>query len=598
VNEPGGAIMSVTDQFAQIDISRGLKNSTSKLELFPLKAPKADQLPSKYRKKFQDSLQRKRLDQSDNSQRNQKLENRAREEVSTDRNSVSANNELRDSSRSDVSVNRDNRSAKPVPVQNSREIKPENRPGENNSQNAVNGQAGDTNAVVSKEDVQLAEDSQISKEQDVSNSLNQALEDNEISEPPAGLKDILKIATEISGDANLNQPEAAFNEQEITPPVSLFKAIDTISGQDENVQSEVDSENLQVLDSQLLSLQNVLQTNSNEGNHAENSEEDDISDSQILLNSQQALPAASVDRSEEKTDESAHEVQAEEVIQGSLQVGIASDSNQKEQSAKSSEVVADTDDAETDQLQIRKDHKTEKTGLGAKIANQANLNEPLDKESSGNSEISAGTESKSDKTGLENALGAVASKIDVSSEKSGTGQNRAIDVITSVGENKASANRSATATKVSNGPKIESSEFLDRVSSAVQRAHTSGKQMKVRLNPPELGSLLVEVSTKDGVLTARMEVQTKGAQQAIMENLSQLKEAFVQSGNQIETIEVHVIETSTEENKQNQESDQQQDSRENLNENQDDQQNDDNSEAPPDDQSGQELQLDELDIQI
>ncbi len=241
VNEPGGAIMSVTDQFAQIDISRGLKNSASKLELFPLQTPKADQLPSKYRKKFQDSLRRKRLDQSDNSRRDQKLESRVREEVSLDRSSVSRNNELRDSSRSDVSVDRTKNSTKPAPVQSSREIKPESRVGENDSQNAVNNQASDATAVASQDDIQLIEDSQASEEQDVLSDLNQAFSDLEIPEAPAGLKNILNIANEFSDDANLNKPETTLNEQGIKPPISLFKAVDTVSGQDEVVPSGGDS---------------------------------------------------------------------------------------------------------------------------------------------------------------------------------------------------------------------------------------------------------------------------------------------------------------------------------------------------------------------
>ena len=64
--------------------------------------------------------------------------------------------------------------------------------------------------------------------------------------------------------------------------------------------------------------------------------------------------------------------------------------------------------------------------------------------------------------------------------------------------------------------------------------------MRIRLHPPELGALQIEISARDGVLTARLEVQTPSTRQVILENMSLLRDALSQNGMAVERISVQL----------------------------------------------------------
>ena len=90
VNEPGGAIMDIADLFAQADVFTGSRKSNSLVDVMNIQTTKSSQGPSKYRKKFQESLDKKRTDKTTDSKSRQKLESRSRENLSSNRNSSSA----------------------------------------------------------------------------------------------------------------------------------------------------------------------------------------------------------------------------------------------------------------------------------------------------------------------------------------------------------------------------------------------------------------------------------------------------------------------------------------------------------------------------
>lgn len=79
---------------------------------------------------------------------------------------------------------------------------------------------------------------------------------------------------------------------------------------------------------------------------------------------------------------------------------------------------------------------------------------------------------------------------------------------------------------------------LDQVTSGVLASHRGGHEVRLRLNPPELGALLIDVAVKDGVLTARLETTQAGTQQLLSDNLAQLREALTQQGLVVEKIDV------------------------------------------------------------
>jgi flagellar hook-length control protein FliK len=64
--------------------------------------------------------------------------------------------------------------------------------------------------------------------------------------------------------------------------------------------------------------------------------------------------------------------------------------------------------------------------------------------------------------------------------------------------------------------------------------------MQLHLSPPQLGALQVDVSVRDGVLSARLEAQAPATQQILVDNLSQLKDSLTQQGVNFDRIEVRL----------------------------------------------------------
>jgi flagellar hook-length control protein FliK len=146
----------------------------------------------------------------------------------------------------------------------------------------------------------------------------------------------------------------------------------------------------------------------------------------------------------------------------------------------------------------------------------------------------------------------------------------------------------------------QAQQLVDRVSNALNQSAQSGQSLKLRLSPPELGVLQIEVSQRDGVLSARLETQTMSAHQAIVENLSSLRDALAQHGTVVERIEVHVAHNRGSDGSQDQPDRRQQDSQ---NQNQERQQRRDGSQQQKNQQHSPHLKaakqsMDELDIQV
>ena len=99
-----------------------------------------------------------------------------------------------------------------------------------------------------------------------------------------------------------------------------------------------------------------------------------------------------------------------------------------------------------------------------------------------------------------------------------------------------SASHSATVDVA--GAKVVPSRIIDQVVNAMQQAVEKGQALKIRLDPPELGVLQIEVSRVDGVLTAKIETDSTATQRLIHENLALLKEALAQKGQQLDKIDV------------------------------------------------------------
>jgi flagellar hook-length control protein FliK len=85
---------------------------------------------------------------------------------------------------------------------------------------------------------------------------------------------------------------------------------------------------------------------------------------------------------------------------------------------------------------------------------------------------------------------------------------------------------------------VDQSRLLDRVARAVRLAEGHDGLMRIRLHPPELGSLRLEVRVQSGVLTARLEADTPQARAVLVDNLPVLRERLAEQGVRIEQFDV------------------------------------------------------------
>lgn len=74
-------------------------------------------------------------------------------------------------------------------------------------------------------------------------------------------------------------------------------------------------------------------------------------------------------------------------------------------------------------------------------------------------------------------------------------------------------------------------EVVERIVRAVHVTLREGaSEMRLRLNPPQLGSLRVDLRVADGVLTGRLQTESAAAQMAVSSQIEQLKSALAEQG--------------------------------------------------------------------
>lgn len=91
---------------------------------------------------------------------------------------------------------------------------------------------------------------------------------------------------------------------------------------------------------------------------------------------------------------------------------------------------------------------------------------------------------------------------------------------------------------------VNPAQVVAQISHAVQTTYRGGQEMQFQLNPPDLGAVRVDVAVHNGVLSARLEVQSPTTQQMLTDNLSQLKDSLAQQGVSFDRIDVHLAGTN------------------------------------------------------
>lgn len=94
------------------------------------------------------------------------------------------------------------------------------------------------------------------------------------------------------------------------------------------------------------------------------------------------------------------------------------------------------------------------------------------------------------------------------------------------------------------GPPVTQAEqmrLVQRVARAVQAAQARGGEIQIRLSPPSLGSLKLEVKVQNGVMAARIEAENATSRTILLENLPVLKERLAEQGIQVESFDVDLM---------------------------------------------------------
>ncbi len=86
--------------------------------------------------------------------------------------------------------------------------------------------------------------------------------------------------------------------------------------------------------------------------------------------------------------------------------------------------------------------------------------------------------------------------------------------------------------------------FVQRVEQAFQDMSGQGGSIRLRLSPPELGSLRIEINVSKGAMTARVEAETPAARNILLDNLPALRERLAQQDIKVQRFDVDLMDRS------------------------------------------------------
>jgi len=100
------------------------------------------------------------------------------------------------------------------------------------------------------------------------------------------------------------------------------------------------------------------------------------------------------------------------------------------------------------------------------------------------------------------------------------------------------AARPAGAERAPGSEQADRVRFVQRVARAFESAAERGGTVRLRLHPPELGSLRIELTVRDGRMNARLEAETEAARNLIVDNLPALRQRLAEHQIRVERFDV------------------------------------------------------------
>jgi len=177
------------------------------------------------------------------------------------------------------------------------------------------------------------------------------------------------------------------------------------------------------------------------------------------------------------------------------------------------------------------------------VAGAANQASPQQTKSAAAATASDGAAAELSSFSIDGAVTADGELAESGQPAPGTDQGRATEHGVSVpprltsGQDAGGARSSSIQTQ--SGPEaVDRVQFVQRVARAFRTIGDRGGSVRMRLHPPKLGSLRVEISMRKGAMTARLEVETTSARNMLLDNLPALRDRLAQQSIRVERFDV------------------------------------------------------------
>jgi flagellar hook-length control protein FliK len=92
---------------------------------------------------------------------------------------------------------------------------------------------------------------------------------------------------------------------------------------------------------------------------------------------------------------------------------------------------------------------------------------------------------------------------------------------------------------------VDRVRFVQRVARAFESLGARGGTIRMRLHPPELGSLQLDITVRNGVMTARLETDSAAARNLLLDNLPALRDRLAQQDIKVERFDVDLADGSS-----------------------------------------------------
>jgi len=126
------------------------------------------------------------------------------------------------------------------------------------------------------------------------------------------------------------------------------------------------------------------------------------------------------------------------------------------------------------------------------------------------------------------------------------GENHAINAATSKTNPSTISQSTANAAPAPDGADgVDRVRFVQRVARAFEAINGRNGTVRMKLHPPELGSLRVEIQVERGVMTARMEAESNAARNLILDNLPMLRDRLAQQDIKVQQFSVDLMDQSS-----------------------------------------------------